>query len=466
MTESSSRIPDTSDLGDAPSAHGDASLETLRGILFDRYRRRIAELEAELDDLERRITDKDALAATVAPIIGDAIRRKIRDARDEMIEALYPIIGQTVVRAVSEAIRDLARNVDAQMRTSFSPEMIWRRLRARVGGVSNAEMTLREALPFEVTEAFLIHRETGLLLQHHVSRTPDTASDSDLISGMLTAIRDFAQDTFGRGEEGQLDEIQYGERRILIEAAQYAYLAVVVDGIEPPGFRAGMRERVIEINHTYEKTLRNYGGDAAPLAAVEDTLRAVVAAGEPREMSPAQKRVLAVAFGSAILCLAMVCVGGGWTWRVVRRTPTPLPVAAAPTSTVTLTPSSTPTATWPPTPTPAPTSTPTSTPLPAPTSTAPLTFTSTPIPTVTPAPVIGAMVGSTWVRTEPSTTAPRADLILERGQPVEILAFFDSWYRVRWVSRTQEELDGWVQARWVGTASFLPSWLITPTVSP
>lgn len=56
----------------------------------------------------------------VVPVLGDAIRRKIRDARTEMVEALYPIIGQMVVRAVSEAMRDLARSIDARRRDDVS----------------------------------------------------------------------------------------------------------------------------------------------------------------------------------------------------------------------------------------------------------------------------------------------------------------------------------------------------------
>jgi hypothetical protein len=140
------------DTGNPRPPQADPSLENLREILFGRYRQHIAELEAELDDLERRVSDEDALIGMIAPVLGDAIRRRIRDARDEMVEALYPIIGQTVVRAVSEAIRDLARTIDAQMRTSFSPRVIWRRLQARVSGISSAEMALRESLPFEVAE--------------------------------------------------------------------------------------------------------------------------------------------------------------------------------------------------------------------------------------------------------------------------------------------------------------------------
>jgi hypothetical protein len=143
-----------------------------------------------------------------------------------------------------------------------------------------------------VAEVFLIHRESGLLLWR-ISRDPDASSDSDLMSGMLTAIRDFVKESFGRGREGQLDEIQYGERRILIETAQHAYLAVVIDGIEPPGFRTEMRERIIEINHAHEKTLHFYEGDSTPLAPVEAPLRSLITTAKPNELNSSQKRVLA-----------------------------------------------------------------------------------------------------------------------------------------------------------------------------
>ena len=451
MTEDRAHPSHAGDTGSSPQPPPAPSLENLREVLFGRYRQQIAELEAELDDLERRVSDEDALIGMIAPVLGDAIRRKIRDARDEMIEALYPIIGQTVVRAVSEAVRDLARTVDARMRTSLSPRAVWRRLWGRLSGVSSAEMALRESLPFAVAEVFLIHRETGLLLCH-VSPDPEALPDRDLVSGMLTAIRDFAQDAFGRGEEGQLDEIQYGERCILIEAARHAYLAVVVDGVEPSGFRAEMRQRIIEVGHAHETTLRHYEGDPKPLAPVEESLRSLIIAAEPRALSLTQKRVLAGAFGLTVVCLATVCLGGGWVWRTVRVSPTPLPVAVAPTPTFTATPSP------PPTPTATATPSPTHTPTPSPTR--------TPQPTPTPAPVFGLMTGNVWLREGPSAGSPRLGVILERGQRVEILAVFGDWCQVHWTPEAGAAVTGWVPLQWVGTTASIPAHVITPTVSP
>lgn len=454
MTSSDAPPPTRDTPGNLPSSGNDQSLETLREILFSQYRQKLTELENKLDDLEQRFTDKNTLAAIVAPIIGDAIRRKIRDARDEMIEALYPIIGQTVVRSVQEAIRELARNIDSQMRYSLSPGAIGRRLLGRLRGVSSAELTLREALPFQVTDVFLIHRMTGLLISH-ISHDPETSTDSDLISGMLTAIRDFAQDTFGHGRAGQLDEIQYGDHRILIEAAQYAYLAVVVDGIEPLGFRAEMRERIIEINNVHERSLSDYEGDPMPLAPAETALRSLIARAKPNEISKTQKLLLSSILGFTLICFTMICLSGVWAWGTMRATPTSTLIS---TATSTILPTSTSTNTL------IPTGTNTSTPTPTYT----LTFTPTPTATPTPThqPFIGSMLGNFRVREQPDIDSPHNGATLERGQPVEILAVYNNWYLVRWTSRGQDIITGWAPSRWVGTTSAIPSHLLTPTAVP
>jgi hypothetical protein len=262
-------------------------LEALRTILLSQQRARIAELQAELDGLEERLNDPHALAAMIAPALSAAIRVKLRDSRDEMVESLYPIIGQLVVRAVSEAVRDLARSIDARLRQSLDFRSVWQRFAARLRGVSPAELALRSALPFEVRQVFLIHRDTGLLL-HHASRAPGEEGDSELIGSMLTAIRDFVHDTFGQGHGGQLDEIQYGDLRILIETAQHTYLAVVVDGVEPTGFRSVMREQIIQVEQDYEPLLTHFDGNAAPFAVVEPAWRGTILPVTMPALPPAQ----------------------------------------------------------------------------------------------------------------------------------------------------------------------------------
>jgi hypothetical protein len=466
-------VADTSVESPREGGSGDEpSLEALREILTGSQRRRIEELEAEVAALKGQLGQEDALIATITPVLGDAIRRRISEAREEMIEALYPIIGQLVVRAVSEAVRDLARTVDAQVRTSFDLRSAWWRLRARVGGASAAEASLRQALPFRVEQVFLIHGESGLLLRH-LSRAASDQADSEVIGAMLAAIRDFASDAFGRGEGGELDVIEQGERRILIETAEHAYLAVVVTGVEPPGYRALMRERLIEIEHAYSAALSRYDGDAGSFAATDEPLRTLMSSPEPPAMSRSQVWLLAGIGAALVLCAAAACLAGRWaplrTWKAANRpqslvtvvyltvvapTVTPFPTPAwTLTPLPTVTPPPTATSTAAPTPTPLPTATPSSAPSSAPTSPAP-----TASPTVRPS----SMLGSAWLFSGPGADTQRTTVAVPRGQPVELLAAYGAWCQVRWQPQPGFEASGWLSCRWLDLPYGIPSGLVTP----
>ncbi|MGE5602669.1 MAG: SH3 domain-containing protein, partial [Nitrososphaerales archaeon] len=332
--------------------------------------------------------------------------------RDALIESLYPIIGQLIGRAVAESIRDLARIIDRRMRTSISPAYLLRRIRARAAGVSDAELALRDALPFQVAELFLVHRESGLLLLHLAREAPEGSppdDDSDLVSSMLTAIRDFAQDAFGRGQEGQLDEIQYGNRRILVEACQHVYLAVVVDGIEPAGFRAGLRERAVEVENSYNEVLKRYDGDASHFFPVRPAMNELLADGKtaegPSDLSRSQKLVVIGLAGVLTLCLVGACLGSVALARDALSRPAYVVVVTA-----TPGPTATPTNTSAPSATPTRTATATATGTPTPTA----THTVTPSPSATrtrgPAPVSQVVVVAN-VRAQPDLASP----VLERA---------------------------------------------------
>ncbi len=451
----------------APSDQGDAitpadellpvpdpALATLREILTSPEQQRLAQIEAALAALDARTQDRDALIATLAPVLGDVIRRKIRDSRDEMIEALYPIIGQLIARAVAEAIRDLARVIDSRMQTTLSPALVWRRLRARAAGVPDAALALRDALPFQVNRLFLIHRDSGLLLLH-LAHSPESAADSEIISGMLTAIRDFVADAFGQGQEGQLDEIQYGNRRILIEASRHATLAVVVEGIEPAGFRAAMRERVIGIENTFAESLSAYDGNATPFQAATPALAPLLAADEPGEPLPApgtaarQRRIVLALAAVLLLCLLATCTGATVAARnMLRRPAQTIMIVVTATPGPTAIPTATPTATA----TPMATATPEPSPSPTPTATVTATATHTPVPTLTPtpgpSPVARVRLDNTNVRQAPDMDAT----VLERagaGQTFTIIG--------------RDSLGGWWQV--CCTRNGRPAWIAAAVVA-
>ena len=100
-----------------------------------------------------------------------------------------------------------------------------------------------------------------------------------MIGSMLTAIRDFVNDVFGRGEQGQLTEVQYGDKLILLEAAHYCYLAVVITGVQATGYRAQMREVIFAIDNEHLRALRDFSGDTSLFANTSGQLKKLYIAG-------------------------------------------------------------------------------------------------------------------------------------------------------------------------------------------
>lgn len=303
-------------------------LEVLREILVGHYQQRAAELESELHNvqvelgkLERTVNDKQALIDTMTPVVASSIQKSIAESKESMIEALYPIVGRLVTRAVSEAMRELTRRIDEQMRNALTLRVVTRRMRARALGISEAELALREALPFQVHELFLIHRESGILLRH-ASSTDEETPDSDVVSGMLTAVSDFVDDAFGHGREGDLDQIQYGDTLILLEEARYTYLAVVTQGFAPPGFQADIRQQLYRIEERFGSALREFDGDVAHFAATDPLLhmlfrRAVARADEELAIPPDRFPVSAAALAMTALIIVALALFGWRLWHIL-----------------------------------------------------------------------------------------------------------------------------------------------------
>lgn len=407
----------------------------------------LKQAQEDLDGLAKRLTpaiggmvgeairnSPDVMAEALGPVMGEAIRVQIRESRQEMVDAIYPIIGATIQKAISEFARELQRNIDARLKPSFGRTNFLRLLWARLRGVPPSRLALRDALPFSLREVFLVQRESGLLIAHSHPEAVE-ASDADLVSNMLTAIRDFVRDSYGGGEQGEeLDEIQYGDLRIILVTGAHAYLAAVISGIEPEGFRARLRDFLTELHLRYGRELRDYNGDLASVRPIFPHVRALVQSatpereGAPAPMPRAQKLVLV---GAALTVLACAALG----WFYLRFTLALWPVAFPP-------PSPTPTLTF----TPTLTSTPTATATFTPTPTLTPTSTSTPLPTATPTPTVQT-IGNVWVHAEPGDTT-RLTIILA-GTPVQVLETRGEWSLVTWQLPDGTIAQGWVLSAWL-----------------
>ena len=97
--------------------------------------------------------------------------------------------------------------------------------------------------------AFLV-TNVGILVSS-VSRSDPTTLDTDIVTGMLTAIMDFAKRSFSDEETRELTELTMGDQKVALVRGNVVYLAVVYEGRTPGTLLRIMRNLVeyVEKNH-------------------------------------------------------------------------------------------------------------------------------------------------------------------------------------------------------------------------
>ena len=360
------------------------------------------------------------MAEALGPVMGSAIRQQIRTQKDDIVDALYPVIGETISKSVSEAIGELTRNLDRRMRKRSPAE----RVAAQLQGVSSGELFFRDNLPYQIQYVFIIHRNSGLLLAQ-TSPSGELRDDLDMVSGMLTAIREFAKDSLG--EDGELNEIKHGEEFILLQTSQEVYVAAVLSGTIPQGYNALSHLVVSEINAKHEREFHDFDGNMDKLPPLVDELRPLLYPYDilkPEGMSSKQKKSTYFVFGAFFLLLSFVIFSCVFTFRLW---PYAFPAA-------TLQPTYTPTLR------------PTCTPQPSPT----VTKTATPSPTVTPTlrPDQGIAIGNVNIRSGAGTENSVLDILYE-GEIFVILEKEEGWLYIRREEEGKPKLEGWVNQLWI-----------------
>jgi OOP family OmpA-OmpF porin len=265
----------------------DDSFAELRTLLVGPEQRELLELQARLHDsaavtrdVARVLPDaialrtKDpALNRVLAPLVEESITASVRKDPQPLADALFPVMGPAIRRAIAHTLSAMMETFSRSLEDTVSwRAMQWRWTAWRTGR-PYSEIVLLHSLQYRVEEVFLIHAETGLLLQH-VSRAEATGKDPDQISGMLTAIQDFVRDSFSVGGADSLEALRVGELAVFIERGPEAVVAGVVRGTAPPAIRRLFEDAVEAVHRRFGPELEAFSGDAGGLDASRPILEA------------------------------------------------------------------------------------------------------------------------------------------------------------------------------------------------
>jgi hypothetical protein len=161
-----------------------------------------------------------------AQIVNKMVEQKIKSSQAEIVDAIYPVLGSMITKFINYKFQELKDSIDAQingLKQNYNP-VFW--LRNRVLGVKDSDAILARIDVATVEEIFVIERDSGLLIG---SATLYPSVNRDVVAGMLTAIKAFVEDAFQRDKE-DLEMIQYGTYKIVIENFPNYYFAVAIKG--------------------------------------------------------------------------------------------------------------------------------------------------------------------------------------------------------------------------------------------
>ncbi len=231
--------------------------------------------------------DDPQMTRALAPTVEEALTASVRRDPRPLADALFPIFGPAIRKAIAASLSTMLESMNRTLEHSLSWRAVQWRITALRTGKSFAEIVLLDTLVYRVEQVFLIERESGLLLQH-LSAPGVGTQDADMVSGMLTAIRDFARDSFQVPDGETLDRLQIGELSVWIEQGPHAIIAAVIRGNAPPELRVTMQEALEHVHARFgetwsgSKAIRRRSTRRAPL--LTPVSRHVIEAGRRRSL--------------------------------------------------------------------------------------------------------------------------------------------------------------------------------------
>ncbi|QPF84574.1 OmpA family protein [Bradyrhizobium genosp. L] len=228
----------------AAAAGQNREIEQLKVLLFQPEATRLTSLESDLASLQQYVGSADRLesatadiliealeraevsrprelANAIAPTVVAAIRSEIKNSRELMVEALYPIVGRLVSAAVANSFREVIATLEQRINALTSTQLWVGRVKSLATGRPISEFVLADNPP-RVNRLLIIERGNGrLVADWKRDETPDERAD--LLSAMVAAILEFSVQALAG--EGNLQTLDFGGREIALRASPRYILA-------------------------------------------------------------------------------------------------------------------------------------------------------------------------------------------------------------------------------------------------
>lgn len=251
----------------------DEKLSIIKDILLTDEREYSASIEKKIRNLENILNTEEQLATkvkpiidqklnefvkeipdTLGPVITKALKEEIKNSQDAVVEALYPIIGKMIKRFIQHEIKMLSDKINNQVNKTFSFKGFLRKVKTKVSGVNKGDLIIQEQNTPTIEQLIIIKKGSGIVLAEF-SKTKTT--DEDMVGGMLTAIKSFAEDAFKK-EQQDLQHIEYDLYHIHLQNFASFYIAVVISGALNIVFKNKLEDKILNFTNNQKVTNNLY----------------------------------------------------------------------------------------------------------------------------------------------------------------------------------------------------------------
>lgn len=263
-----------------------SQIDELRQIIVGGSAEQLAELANRIEDIEHRTKDVaevlppaidrevasggDRLADSLTRPVSMSLKRAVRSEPEEYAEILYPVMAPSIRKAITQALSSLLLTINRSVESATTFSGIKSRVKSWRTGIPYAELALRQSLVYKVERAYLIHRETSLLIDE-VSESDSQTLDSDAIGAMFSAIQAFVQDSFATGNDARLTDLKVGNHNVWVAHGHKLMLACIITGDAPEGFKNELYDTLDLIRTHYSLAISDFNGDSRDFRGV-DTL--------------------------------------------------------------------------------------------------------------------------------------------------------------------------------------------------
>jgi OOP family OmpA-OmpF porin len=122
---------------------------------------------------------------------------------------------------------------------------------------------------YAISQVFVAHKK-GTLMAHALTREAKKCVDADVMVGMLTAIQDFVKESFEGEKHHKLDELKYGDVRLIFRRGNDFMLVAVLSGQLTNVIQAALDDTIKKVEENYGTVMKDWDGNTRTVDGIKD----------------------------------------------------------------------------------------------------------------------------------------------------------------------------------------------------